>query len=210
MFQNAPVFGQTGYVYCKCLVIPIQAVAHPWILLSNPYELLKKQPNLQPDWDLTTPSFSNVGSVLKFDNAKKAEVKIVVLILNLFCSGCDRDQVSLLYKMKVIYRLILCVVFYLSACWTLNTRYQRSPPRQILRQFETDNVRHCVPTDDGGLNYVMAVAGRNGDRRVWVVWIKHHPERPIRVRSRAKLNLHYMYIIEIQLVKRSKPTVSRL
>jgi hypothetical protein len=83
-----------------CFVIPIQAVAQPCISLSNPYELLKKRPNLQPDRDLTTPSFSNVGSVLKFDNAKKEEIKIVVF--RLFCSGYDRDPVSHLYKMKVI------------------------------------------------------------------------------------------------------------
>jgi len=54
-----------------CLEIPIQAVAQPFISLSNPYELLNKQPPLQPDRDLTTSSFSSVGSVLKFNNAKK-------------------------------------------------------------------------------------------------------------------------------------------
>jgi hypothetical protein len=56
-----------------CLVIPIQTVVQPCISLSNPYELLKKKrPSLQPDRDLTTPFFNNVGSVLKFDNAKEA------------------------------------------------------------------------------------------------------------------------------------------
>lgn len=58
-----------------CLVIPIQAVAQPCISLSNPYELLKTRPNLQPGRDLTAPAFSNVGSVLKCDNAKRQGLK---------------------------------------------------------------------------------------------------------------------------------------
>jgi len=99
----------TANVY---LVIRIQTVAQPCISLSSPYELWNKRPDLQPGKDLTTQSFSNVGSVLKFDTAKRAEVRIVDFILILFCSGCDRDQVSHLYKMKVIYSFVLqCVVF---------------------------------------------------------------------------------------------------
>ena len=68
-----------------CFVIPIQAVAQPYIPLSNLYELLKKRPNLQPDRDLTTPSFINVGSVLEFDNAKKEEINPLNPELNPMC-----------------------------------------------------------------------------------------------------------------------------
>jgi len=56
----------------------------------------------------------------------------------------------------------------------------------------------------------MAVAGRKGNKCVWVQSRPALAEKPNPVPLRAKINLPYMYIIETQLAPRSKHIVPRL
>ena len=65
-----------------CLVIPIQTVAQPCISPSNLYELSKKRPNQQPDRDLATQSFSNVGNSLFFIVFYPCNILIIYLYSN--------------------------------------------------------------------------------------------------------------------------------